>query len=72
MSIAELKRQLEEALDERNYFKSLVESFDTGNIPRRATLKHAIMATWGRKRLEERRRKPALLIKETTNIDKNQ
>lgn len=72
MSVAELKHQLEAALDERDYFKSLVESFFTGNVPRRATLNHVIMAKWGRVRLEDKRRKPALLDKEITNIDKDQ
>jgi hypothetical protein len=61
-NIAQLKERVQEAEAERDYYRSLVEAFDTGEVdPHYSSLKHMIFAQWGRKRLEERKSKPALL-----------
>lgn len=59
--IAKLKERVLEAEAERDYYRSLVETFETGDIPDQASFQHLVMATWGRKRLEEKKKRPALL-----------
>ena len=61
MSVIDLKARLLEAEAERDYLGSLVASFMTGEVPRKASLQHFILAQWGRKRLDEQRAMPALL-----------
>ncbi len=57
-----LKEKLAEAEQERDYFASLVEAFFEGRVPQMgASLRHHILAQWGRQRLEQLRGKPALL-----------
>lgn len=58
---AKLKLLLKEAEAERDYYKSLVGAFFTGEVPEQAALQHFIIAKWGRKRLEEQKNLPALL-----------
>ncbi len=58
---ATLKQRLKEAEAERDYYKSLVGAFFTGEVPAQAALQHFIIAKWGRMRLEEQRNLPALL-----------
>jgi hypothetical protein len=58
---------LEEQLDDReaeiDYLRSLLDSFWTGDIPQGATLDHMKLAKYGRKRLEDQGKVPALLAK---------
>lgn len=61
MSVADLKAQLSEALDECDYYRSLVECFFTGDVPRNASLNHMILAKYGRVRLQEISKTPVLL-----------
>lgn len=65
-SIAELKQRVLDAEEERDYYKSLCDSFDTGDVPQNSSLKHRVYAQWGRKRLEGMRGQPALLVKQAT------
>ncbi len=62
--VSELKQRVMDAEAERDYHKSLVESFFSGDVPERASLSHFLMAKWGRKRLEELSKQPALLRSE--------
>lgn len=64
---AELKERLciaEERIahleDERDWYGSLVNSFDTGEQCG-SSLKHRIYAQWGQRRIAERSKQPALL-----------
>jgi hypothetical protein len=59
-SIAELKERVLTAEAERDYYMSLVDSFFSGAVPDGANFNHFIMAQWGRKRLEQKNRVPAL------------
>lgn len=62
MSAARLKERLLQAEAERDYYRSLVESFFSGEVPEVGNSRqHIIIAQWGRKRLEAMRAKPALL-----------
>lgn len=61
MNTASLKQRILELQAENNYLRSLCESFDTGNVPQGASLKHLIYAKWGRVRLEDKKKTPALL-----------
>lgn len=52
------KEQLEA---ENKFLHSLLESFWTGDVPENASLDHLVLAKAGRLRLQELRKKPALL-----------
>lgn len=61
-SFAALKQQLQDAETQLAYYKSLVGSFSTGQVPSEgASLQHFIFAQWGRKRLTELQHVPVLL-----------
>jgi hypothetical protein len=53
--------QLKALEKELIYLRSLVLCFETGELPHNSSLTHAIYAQWGRRRLEEKKKKPALL-----------
>lgn len=53
-NIAELKQRLEQAEAEAEHFRSMAESFFSGD-PMGRGIDHIIMAQWGRKRLAEKR-----------------
>lgn len=57
-NIAALKQRALNAELERDYYRSLLETFFDGEVPEFASL---VLAKWGRKRLEEQRSQPALL-----------
>lgn len=52
-AIAELKARLMQAEAEAEHFRSMAESFFTGD-PQGRGIDHIIMAQWGRKRLAEK------------------
>lgn len=57
-----LKQAYFEAMQELNYYKSLVTSFMTGEVQIGANdLSGSIMAQWGRRRQEEARKQAAIL-----------
>lgn len=58
---ASLKARVLEAEKERDLYKSLVESFFSGDVPANASPEHLILAKWGRRRHEEKRATAALL-----------
>jgi hypothetical protein len=60
-AIAQLKQRVLQAESERDFYKSLVDAFFTGDVPENADLNHMILAKWGRKRLEQLKKQPALL-----------
>jgi hypothetical protein len=49
--------------DEITHLKSLLESFWTGDVPQNATLDHMKLAKYGRQRLAEIGKTPALLVR---------
>lgn len=59
--IADLKERAITAERERDLYRSMVESFFTGDVPENACPEHLILARWGRKRHEENRTTAALL-----------
>lgn len=59
-NVAALKERVLKAEAERDYYESLVDSFFSGNVPDGANFNHFIMAQWGRKRLVEKNKVPAL------------
>jgi hypothetical protein len=60
--VAELKQRALQAEEERDYYASLVEAFNTGEVPEGyGSLQHVIMSQWGRRRLEEKKKTAALL-----------
>lgn len=59
--VSELKQRVTQAEAENNHLKSLLDSFFTGDVPEHASLSHMVLATWGRKRLDELAKQPALL-----------
>lgn len=59
--VSELKQRVTEAEAENTHLKSLLDSFFSGDVPDSASLTHMVLAKWGRKRLEEMGRTPALL-----------
>lgn len=65
-NIEALKERVLEAEARATYAESLLEAFYTGNVPEKSSLKHVIMAQWGRKRLAEIGKTPALLVKQAT------
>lgn len=60
-NIADLKDRLIAAEFERDYYKSLVDSFYSGTSPVNCNFNHIIMAQWGRKRLVEKSKAAVLL-----------
>lgn len=52
-SVVNMKTRLLQAEAEAAHFRSMVESFFTGD-PQGRGLDHIIMAQWGRRRLEEK------------------
>lgn len=60
-SVARLKQRVIDAEQQAEHYKSLLDTFFTGDIPDNATFDHLIIAKWGRKRLEEQKSQPALL-----------
>ena len=62
-SFAALKQQLREAEEQLAFYKGLVGSFSTGELPDEGpiSLQHHIFAQWGRRRLDEQRGVPMLL-----------
>ena len=54
----------EEAEQRVLFLESLLDTFFTGDVPVGATPEHLTMAYWGRKRLEEKSKKAALLQKD--------
>ena len=59
--LEDTQAQLQEALERANYYESVCETFFSGDVPQNASLTHIIVAKYGRKRLEELKKKPALL-----------
>lgn len=62
--VSELKQRVLQAEAERDHYISLVDSFFSGELPENPSLRHMLMAQWGRKRLEQMRTTPALLRSE--------
>lgn len=60
-NVAKLKQRVLDAEAERDYYRSLVESFFTGDVPDGASPEHLILAKWGRARHEAKRTTAALL-----------
>lgn len=61
-NIAELKERLLQAEAEAEHYRSMAESFFTGD-PQGRGIDHIIMAQWGRKRLAEKQaNKTAVLL----------
>jgi hypothetical protein len=65
MSVASLKQRVVAAESDRDYYKSLVDTFFSGDVPAGCTFNHLIMAKWGRLRLAEKAKVPALLSQTT-------
>lgn len=64
-NVSDLKQRVLDAENEVAYLSSLLESFFTGDVPDvGASLTHMLLARWGRKRLEELSKQPALLRSE--------
>lgn len=62
-NIAALKERVIGAEAKADHFQSLVEAFFTGEVPDGGSLDHAVLAQWGRKRLDEKRaNKLAMLL----------
>lgn len=60
-NIAKLKQRVLEAEAQRDFFRSIVDAFFTGDVPEGAVPEHFILAKWGRKRHDEKRATAALL-----------
>lgn len=60
-NIAKLKQRVLDAEAERDFYRSLVEAFFSGDVPDGAVPEHFILARWGRKRHEDKRTTAALL-----------
>ena len=61
-AVLELKERVVQAESERNYYKSLVDAFFEGKSPQGGNFNHIIMAQWGRKRLDEKKKQVAALL----------
>ncbi len=66
-NIVALKERVLAAEAERDYLASLVDAFFTGSVPDGANFNHFILAQWGRKRLAEKNKVPALCAVATTS-----
>ena len=62
MSVINLKERVVVAETERDYYKSLVDSFFSGVSPQGGNLNHIVMAQWGRKRLTDKASARAVLL----------
>jgi len=60
-AVAKLKQRVVDAEQMAEHYRSLLETFFTGDIPDNATFDHLILAKWGRKRLEDQKSQPSLL-----------
>lgn len=60
--IAQLKEENLSLYNENEMLRSMLKSFWTGDVPSNATLDHMVLAKWGRKRLDEKAKVPALLV----------
>jgi hypothetical protein len=56
-----LKERVVVLEQENRLLRSLLDSFWQGEAPCGASLTHHLLAQWGRRRLEEKKKKPALL-----------
>lgn len=63
--VSELKQRVVNAEAEVEHLKGLLDSFFSGDVPDHASLTHMVLAKWGRRRLEEIGRTPALLRTDT-------
>lgn len=61
VAVAQLKQRVVDAEQKAEHYRSMLETFFTGDVPDNATLDHLILAKWGRKRLEEQKTRPILL-----------
>lgn len=61
--LSQSDKRLQELEAENRLLKSMLDTFFTGNVPQGATLKHFVLAKYGRMRLDEQRKTPALLTK---------
>jgi hypothetical protein len=61
VAVAKLKQRVVDAEQKAEHYRSLLETFFTGDIPDNATFDHLILAAWGRRRLEELSAQPSLL-----------
>ena len=59
--LEDTQAQLQEALERADYYESVYHTFFSGDVPQNASLAHMIIAKYGRQRLEELKKKPALL-----------
>lgn len=62
-NIGDLKERIIEAETRAAYYESLVDAFFSGQSPDGANFNHIIMAQWGRKRLAEKVKQTAALLK---------
>jgi hypothetical protein len=60
-NIAELKRRVLEAEARAAYYEACYNCFWTGDMVESSTWEQLIMATWGRRRIEEKKKTAALL-----------
>lgn len=56
-----MKQRALEAEEQVRFLSSLLECFWTGDIPMNATPEHMILAKYGRRRIEELNKQPAIL-----------
>jgi hypothetical protein len=54
-NIAQLKERVLTAEARVEHLQSLVDAFFTGDVPEGSSLQHAVLAQWGRRRLDEKR-----------------
>ena len=64
--LADLKQRVCDLQDERDWLQSKLDSFFTGDVPNGASFDHMILAKYGRIRLIEKSKQPALLVKNTS------
>lgn len=62
-NIAQLKERVLDAEARADYAESLVNAFFSGEPPDGANFQHIILAQWGRKRLAEKEKQVAALLK---------
>lgn len=61
--VAELKQRVVQLEAENRLLQSKLQTFFTGDIPQGATIDHMILAKYGRIRILEKAKQPALLTK---------
>lgn len=62
-NVAKMKQRILDNEAEIRYLEGLLNSFWTGDVPDNASLDHLILAKYGRIRLTEKAKQPALLAK---------